>query len=200
MKHITWTYPIVAQTPKEDFILLGKDAGEGEIISVKGNSKIHVLKSIWRENIHVHGRGFPLPELACLFAKKSIYSPHNDTIGARYLTRIVRRLVFNRYDKIITQTEYGKGQLIEAGIKPEKITLIPSVVDYSYFSKPKGGNEFRKRYGLGKEPFVLVVGIRSVKNPLVIANACERSGVKVVMIGPYEKSDLEATWKAKGFE
>jgi len=200
MKHISWNYPIVCQTEKEDFIKTGKDVGGGEILSVKQLSKLSIIKSIWRQEIHAHGRGFPFPEMASVFAKKSVYSPHNDTIGSSWFTRFTRRFVFNRYDKIIAQTEYGKNRLIESGIQKKKIVVIPAAVDYNFFSNPTGGKSFRKKYNLGKDPFILAVGIRALKNPMSILRACERTGVKAVMIGPYKKEDLEKTWKGKGFE
>ncbi|MFH1978392.1 MAG: glycosyltransferase family 4 protein [Candidatus Aenigmatarchaeota archaeon] len=200
MKHLSWAYPIVCQTRKEDFVSIGKDVAGGEMISVKEMSKLSIIKTIWRKDVHAHGRGFPFPELTSIFAKKSIYSPHNDTIGMQKITRLIRRYAFNRYDKIIAQTEYGKQNLIKAGIKKNKIVIIPAAVDYDFFSKPSGGERFRKKHGLGKEPFVLAVGIRPLKNPLVIADACEKAGIKAVFIGPYKKQDLKKTWKSDGFD
>lgn len=200
MKHVSWSYPVVCQTKKEDFIGVCKDAGGGDIISINHNSNLAIIKKIFRQNIHAQGRGFPLPELAAIFAKKSVYSPHNDTIGTKLWIRMIRRFAFNRFDRIIPNTEHGKKKLIKAGIKPEKITVIPLSVDYNLFSRSQGGNNFRKKHKLGKDIFALTTGIRILKNPDVISEACNNAGIKLVMIGPYKKKDLEKTWKGKGFE
>jgi len=199
MKHLSWTYPIVCQTEKEDFIAIGKDAAGGDIIPVKNSTKMNIIKNIWRQDVHAHGRGFPFPELASFFAKKSVYSPHNDTIGTKPFTRLIRRVIINRYDKIITQTEYGKNNLIKNGINRNKIEVIPSAVDYEVFSKTQGGNGFRKKYNISS-PFALAIGIRAVKNPLVIARACEKAGINVVMLGPKKKQAVKAAWKDTGFD
>lgn len=201
MKHLVPFYPAVVQTKKEDFFRIGKDVGGGKIIPVKGRGFFEILKEVRGQNVHAHGRGFPFPELCSLFARKSIYSPINDTLGGKWWTRAVRRFVFNRYEKIICNTDFGRKNFIKGGIKPEKIVVIPNVVDYKFFSKTKGGNEFRKKFGIGrKEKFALSIGIRPLKNPDVIAKACELAGIKSVMVGPYDRGELEKAWKGKGFE
>jgi len=198
MIHLVWHYPVVCQTPKEDFFKVCKDAGSGNIVSAK-HGFVKTLKAIWRKDVHAQGRGFPFPEAACLFARRSVYSPHNDTLGSRWYTKSVRRFIYNRYDKIISQTEYGRLNLIKQGIKKEKIEVIPIPVDYGFFSKPKGSYMFRKKHRLGNKPFALVVGIRSVKNPDVILEACRIAGIKAVMVGPCSQQDANNAWKGMDF-
>ena len=147
--------------------------------------------------MHAHGRGFPFPELSVLFAKKSIYTPFNDKLGQKRWTKIIRRVIFSRYEKILCQTEYGRKSLVNEGLDPKKVIVIPMPVDYDYFSKPSGGKGFRKKHNLGNDPFVITVGIRPMKRPDVIAKACELAGMKAVLVGPYTKSDAERAWKGE---
>lgn len=200
MVHLVWHYPIVCQTPKEDFFKICKDAGGGEIVSAKEMGFFETIRKIWRREVHAQGRGFPFPEAACLFARKSIYSPHNDTLGSRWYTRAVRRFLFNRYDKIVSETDYGRQMLIRQGVRKEKVVALPIPVDYSFFSKPSGGASFRKKHKLGKEPFALVVGIRPVKNPHVILEACRIAGIKAVLVGPCRRDETKRVWKGRGFD
>jgi len=171
-----------------------------QILSVKDNTTLNVIKNILKKDIHAHGRGIPFPELSVFFARKAIYTPYNDTLGQKWRTRLVRRFVFNRYDKICVQTEYGRGLLIKEGIRADKVAVMPMPVDYEYFSKASGGEVFRKKHNLGKDPFVITVGIRPMKRPDIIAKACEAAGIKAVLVGPYKKSDLKKTWKGTGFD
>jgi glycosyltransferase involved in cell wall biosynthesis len=201
LKHVSWAYPIVAQTEKEDFIKICKDAGGGEILSVKKLGHWGTLKRIWRKDVHSNGRGFPFPEMCTFFARRSIYTPYSDTLGMKWWTRATRRFIFNRYDKIVCMTRYGQRNIIKEGINPKKTVYLPLPVDCDYFSKASGGDRFRKKHGLGKnEPFVLMVGIRPVKNSDIVVEACEKAGVRAVLVGPYKRAELEATWKGGGFE
>lgn len=201
MKHVVPFYPVICQTPKEDFFGIGKEVAGGEIISVKEKKFFDIIKEIRGQVVHSHGRGFPFPEMCSLFAKKSIYSPHNDTLGTKAYTRTIRRILFNRYSKIIVQTTYGKRKLVEQGIKEYKITVIPNPIDYKFFSSPKDGAKFREKFGIEKnEKVAISVGIRPVKNPEVIIKACEKSGIRVVLVGPKSKEDANSSWKGSDFD
>ncbi len=195
MKVVASFYPIDT-VEKEDYIKICKDVTGGEIISLNKLGMLEILKAIIGKDVHAHGRGFPFPEASALFSKRSIYTPHFNHIGSGFLGKLMRRFLINRYNKVVAQTEYGRKNYIRDGINPDKITLLPIPVDYKYFSKPFGGLTFKKMYGLKPdEPFALVVGIRPMKNPLVIAKACEKSGIKVVMVGHKDMKHL-----SPGFE
>ncbi len=198
--HLLYHYPIICQTPKEDYFKLCQDAGGGTILPVSRSSRLKILKSITGRTVHAQGRGFPFPELASLFARKSVYSPHNDTLGTKWYTRTARRFVFNRYDRIISETRYGREILIAQGINPRKIAVLPIPVDYGFFSRPHGAAAFRKKHKLGRKPFALAIGMRPVKNPDVIAEACSEAGIKAVFIGPRSAQEAEAAWGSKGFD
>ena len=196
--HLVWHYPVVCQTPKEDFFKLCKDAGGGEIVSSK-KGFWKTVKAVWRKDVHSQGRGFPFPEAACLFAKRSAYSPHNDTLGSRWYTRAARRFLYNRYNVVVSENEYGRHMLVEQGIKADKVKVLPIPVDYDFFSKPSGGDVFRRKHKLGVGPLALVVGIRNVKNPDVILDACKKAGVKAIMVGPCSADDADRTLKGRDF-
>lgn len=173
---------------KEDYFQIGKDVGGGEFLVVNENNFFSIVKKISGKVVHAHGRGFPFPELSCLFAKKTVYTPYNDTLGQKWWTKFIRRFLFNRCERIIVTSEYGKRNLIKECIKPQKIVFIPLPIDYSFFSKPEGGGKFRRRHGLGNnEPFALCVGIRSLKNPEIMMDACKKAGLKIVMVGDTAK-------------
>ncbi len=191
-------YPVVVQTPNEDFFAITKELTNGPIISAKGKGFGELRNAIRDKHVHAHGRGFPFPEAAGLFAKKAVYTPHNDTIGSSWHTRVIRKFLFNRFAKIVCQTEYGKEQFIREGICPEKLTVIPSAVDYDFFSKPSGGAAFRKKYNLPKT-FALAIGLRPLKHPEVMAAACKEAGIDLVLIGPSTEEEVKKTWQQDGF-
>lgn len=189
MKVVVNFYPI--DTPeKEDYFKICADVSGGEIVDVSKNGFLGTAGKIRGQDVHAHGRGMPFPEMSALFSRKSIYTPHFNTIGSSGLGRIIRKFLINRYTKVIAQTEYGRDNYIREGINPEKIEVLPIPVDYQFFSNPAGGAEFRKKFGLGDEPFALVIGIRPMKNPKLIVDACRKAGIKVVMVGFKDKSEI----------
>jgi glycosyltransferase involved in cell wall biosynthesis len=177
--------------PREDYFELIREVCGGEFVSVMENGFFSTIKKIRGDKVHAHGRGLPFPELSSFFAKNSVYTPHNNHLGASGITRFIRKLIFNRYDWIAAQTEYGKRNYISQGVKPEKIVVLPIPVNYDFFSKPTGGDEFRKKYRLGDEPFVLCINARKTKNPEIIIDACKKVGVKVVFVGHKSKEEVQ---------
>ncbi len=194
MKIVVPFYPIDVKG-KEDYFKLAADVTGGEMVSVTGKSNLEIIKKITGEDVHAHGRGFPFPESCGIFAKKSIYTPHFNTIGQTWWTRKARRIVFNRYNKIIALTKYAKNNFIKEGIDSKKIEVLPLPVDFDFFSKNRDGKKFRKKFDLGNEKFVLAVGARGVKNPKVIIDACQKVGIKLVFAGHKNPKDIK-----KGFE
>lgn len=176
--------------PKEDYFELCRDVCGGEFVPVFGKKTGEVASEIRGQNVHAHGRGMPFPELSAFFAKKSVYTPHNNHIGSSNMTRFARRFIFNRYDWVAAQTEYGKRNYIKQGVNPKKIVVLPIPVNYSFFSRPRGGKAFRKKYGLGDEPFVLCINARKTKKPEVIIEACRMAGVRLVFVGHKSKKEV----------
>src|SRR2546428_8867011 len=100
MKIIVPFYPIDIKG-KEDYFKLCADITGGEIVTAQNKKSTDIIKKIRGEKIHAHGRGFPFPESCSLFAKKSVYTPHMNTIGHKRFVRVARRIIFNKYGKII---------------------------------------------------------------------------------------------------
>jgi glycosyltransferase involved in cell wall biosynthesis len=184
MKHIIpfdLPHPIV---PREDYFRLGIDVGGGEFLQADRLGFFAMAKKIWRQDVHAHGRGLPFPEMCGFFAKRSIYTPHNNFIGTRWWIKKIRAFMFNRYTVVIAQTPYGYKNYIRDGLKEGKVRLLPIPVDYGFFSKTSGGPAFRRKYGLGKRQFVLCNGARVSKNPEIIMEACRKAGIALVFIAP----------------
>lgn len=191
MKVVVAFYPIGLR-PKDDYLKISADLTGGEIYPVFGKSNGEITKNIIGQKVHAHGRGLPFPEFSCIFAKRKIYTPHFNVVGVSKKSSMLRPRLWNRYEKIIALTNYAKKNFIKEGIRPEKIEVLPLPIDFDYYSKAKGGEKFRKKFGLEKrEPFVLAAGLRRGKNIDVIARACELAGVKCVMVGWKDKSDVE---------
>jgi glycosyltransferase involved in cell wall biosynthesis len=177
--------------PKEDYFELCRDVCGGDFVSVFGKGPIDVVKEIIGHNVHAHGRGMPFPELSAFFARKSVYTPHNNHLGSSAITRLARKMIFNRYDWIAAQTDYGKRNYIKEGVNPRKIVVLPIPVNYSFFSRPRGGKAFRRMYGLGKDPFVLCINARKTKKPEIIIEACRMAGVRLVFVGHKSKREVQ---------
>lgn len=189
MKIVVPFYPTDVKG-KEDFLKFTADITGGEIISVSDFTKVQLIKKIFGQKIHAHGRGLPFPESSCIFARRKIYTPHYNVVGVTRKSSILRSKLWNRYEKIIALTEYARKNFIREGIVPKKIELLPLCIDFGKYQNLSGGKSFRKKYDLAKnEPFALVIGLRKGKNTDVIANACIKAGVKCVMVGFTKKTD-----------
>lgn len=183
-------YPIDVKG-KEDYMKFMADITGGELVPVANLTNRQIIKKLLGNNVHASGRGLPFPELACLFAKNKIYTPHFNVVGVTKKSSVIRSRLWNRYHKIIALTDYAKRNFIKEGINTKKIEVLTLAIDYKKYQKLNGGKKFRKKYGIGeKEPFVLVVGLRQGKNVDVIAEACIKTGVKCLMVGATEKSHV----------
>ncbi|QQG40208.1 MAG: glycosyltransferase family 4 protein [Candidatus Aenigmatarchaeota archaeon] len=194
MRTLVNFYPIDV-LPREDYMKICADAAGGDIVVVRKGDFFGNVRSVLGQRVHAHGRGFPFPEMAGLFARRSVYTPHFNTVGSSGLARFVRRFLFNRFTYVIAQTAYAKRRYMQDGVDARRIRVLPIPVDYGYFSKPVDGEKFRRKYGLGDKPFALCVGIRAMKNPLVILEACRKAGVTLVATG-FKNADELKTSKA----
>lgn len=195
VKIVVAIYPIDV-VGKEDYLKFTADITDGEIVPTSGIGKTQIVRKILGRKLHVHGRGLPFPETSCLFSSKKIYTPHFNVVGITKKSSMLRSRLWNRYDKVIALTKYAKGNFVKEGISDKKIEILPLPIDYKKYHKASGGAAFRKRFGIGKkEPFALVIGLRKGKNADVIARACNKSGIRCVMVGFMKKTDSVAGYE-----
>ncbi len=187
-------YPIDMR-PRQDYLKICADVTGGDMVKVEGKKFSEIAREIRGHNVHAHGRGFPFPEMGSIFGRRTVYTPHFNNIGSRYLTKKFRKFLFNKYGKVLALTPHGKAGLMADGIDESRIEILPLPIDYKFFSSPRGGKSFRKKFGLGKEKFVLASDMRSVKNPRVIIDACRKAGAKLVYIGGLTKKELRYDWR-----
>jgi len=112
--------------------------------------------------------------------------------------KIVVKRSFKNADKILTITEYLKNDLIEMGIEPKKIYILPNGVDLKTFDPNLyDKNEIKKlRSSFGAEKLVIFSG--SLQDLNIIINSANRvikavPDVKFVIIGDHR--DPNRSWK-----
>jgi len=97
------------------------------------------------------------------------------TSWKKQLLHFRNRVMTTPYDRIIAISEYIKGQLLAAGIPPEKISVRYLGVDTERF-KPDATARQRlaREYALAPDEIVLstVSYLRPIKNPQIIVQAC----------------------------
>jgi D-inositol-3-phosphate glycosyltransferase len=54
------------------------------------------------------------------------------------------------YDAFVCPSEYSKETLIKAGVKPEKVYVVPHGIDFTIFNPSVSGENIKNKYGLGK--------------------------------------------------
>jgi glycosyltransferase involved in cell wall biosynthesis len=72
--------------------------------------------------------------------------------------RRVERFVWNRADAIVTITHYFRDLIIEAGVSPERVHVIPNAVDDQAFGATVDGSSVRKKLKLENSIVVGYVG------------------------------------------
>lgn len=86
-----------------------------------------------------------------------------------FLVRLLTRIAHFLYDRaalIVGVAESTRKILIERGIPPDKIEIIPNGIDPELFSCPAHGAEVRGRYGLGDRFVVSYVGTHGMAHAL----------------------------------
>lgn len=184
MKVLVPFYPLYVSTEREDYFKLCAEITGGDIIPSRNRPAFGIIKKIVRQNVHAQGDGFPFPLLAPLFAKRTVYSFVNNYIGHKWYAVLVRRFLLNMCDIVVVNSEYNRNNFIRQGIKEEKLKILPYPADYEYFSKPEGGEKFREKFGIGRdEKFAMTIGMGYHKNPEIIAEACKKAGIRLVIAG-----------------
>jgi len=196
MKILVPFYPHYASTEKADYFKIAADITGGEIIATDKNGFFSIVRKIRGQDVHGHGRGFPFPQIACFFTRKSVYTFHNNFIGQKWHARVLRRFIFNHYDKIIVQSEFARQNYIKQGIKPEKLSLIPLPIDYKFYSHNKGDEKaFKQQFKIGEnEPFAFSIGTSYHKNPEIIVEACRIAKIRLIIAGYKDKTQAKSIY------
>ena len=72
--------------------------------------------------------------------------------------RRVERFVWNRADAIVTITHYFRDLILEAGVAPERVHVIPNAVDDRAFGTLPDGSALRRKLGLEGKVTIGYVG------------------------------------------
>ncbi len=76
-------------------------------------------------------------------------------IRYKKVTEKVELAVFHAADLIVGNAQALKNELVERGIKPDKIVIIPNGVDAEKFNPNNSGKAIRERYGLAEDDIVV---------------------------------------------
>jgi phosphatidylinositol alpha-1,6-mannosyltransferase len=120
-----------------------------------------------QERIHIVHCGVILPDgMSGWLLKRTFGRPY---VVYTYAKEIVeplpmkelehdRRRALVEADRVVTISRYSRDLLIEQGVSPDRIAVIPPAVDDTRFRPtPHAGWRIRARYGLGKRPLLLTV-------------------------------------------
>ncbi|MHA1981433.1 MAG: glycosyltransferase family 4 protein, partial [Promethearchaeota archaeon] len=133
-------------------------------LSIKSDKLVKPSESV------VHSTYLPYNMLvySLIYAKsygiKSFCTPFFHIENPRYFKEEYWKIL-TYFDGIIACTKVEREYLIEKGINPQKITVIPMGVDYNLYSKPvksKTGKtkSFKNKFGI-KNPFIFYCGYKN---------------------------------------
>lgn len=119
--------------------------------------------------VYLFARGLRKPYVLCPAGTLSIYG-RSKKFKKLYNLLIGKRIIRNAWGLIaISNKEIN--QFCKYGVERKKIVLIPNGIDPSYI-KCADANDFRKKYGIGKSPFIIFVGrLNSIKGPDLLLKA-----------------------------
>jgi len=141
--------------------------------------------------IHAHGinAGFIAVILKIFFKKRIILSTHSvydESIGStkKFIKKFVNPVLLNIFDKILTISDESTKELIEVGVKKEKLQRYTHWVNQDIF-RPYNRDRVRKELNLNYEKIVLFVGrLVSTKGiELLIKVARKLKEIDFVFIG-----------------
>src|SRR6266480_7664235 len=131
---------------------------------------IHALLTTDADIIHCHGYAEGRSELAILLARlcrrKVIFAPHFHTYPYRRPLRelydkTIGRFFFNLSDRVVVFTEHTSQQLLNLGVRHERLRIVPHVSRPEVFALGTDGNEagsLLHEAGVTGNPLILGVG------------------------------------------
>lgn len=85
------------------------------------------------------------------------------------LARSSEHFLYARADHLVVNSPAYQKYLVEKGVSPDKISLVPNGVDASMFDPEATGDSIRKQYGLQDKFIVVYAGAHGMANDLGIA-------------------------------
>lgn len=127
---------------------------------------------------------------SCFFGQYRIFMNHHSTLPKKMWQRMILKFFLKRFHAIKGESEAEKRALIEFGVDPSKIFIIPIPIDYELFSREPTEDEKKKvgqKYGLVPEEKLLLFlcVLREHKRPDTVLKALKilkDRGIKVKLL------------------
>lgn len=122
------------------------------------------------------------------------------------LARWLERAIYRRSAQIIALSPGMRDGIVDAGVAPERITVVPNASDLDLFSPELDGGEFRTRWGLEGKFIALYFGTMGEANDLMqavrAAEVLQQRGeerIAIVLHGKgRQRPELEAFVRERG--
>ena len=108
--------------------------------------------------VHVHLRPYPPSQFAPFFVpQKKALRTFTYLLGSNKAIEILTKFSVTKYDVVFCVTPYEVGIYEKAGVRKEKIRLVPLSIDYGFFSaKAPDIKEAAVKFGFDKSEFVII--------------------------------------------
>lgn len=191
------------------FTIIGRNQKSEEyvnsILVKRFNNPVNLLLELSRQNPDiVYAQGKSFVSFVGLFSRKAIYTPHG-SYGVQHplyiknlILRRITKFLWGNFNKVICITPY-EASVYERFNFNKNYVIIPNAIDYSFFSKPYGKENFLNRYNLSKNnKIILFVGNihGNVKNINILYKAFKLvtkkvKEAKLVLIGKILDQDFQ---------
>lgn len=168
------TFKVESQQPAEemiDGIHVRRIPANGRKGRIWSPAFLRALLTNDADIVHFHGYGEGRRELAILASRLKrqhiVFSPHfhppypAKRLRRKLYDRLIGRHIFNMSDRVIVFTDHTQQQLVELGVKAERLRVVPHVarpeVFASYPGEPAAGSLLRAA-GVTGSPLILGVG------------------------------------------
>lgn len=107
------------------------------------------------------------------------------TIRYRKIAEEIELAVFHAADLIVGNAKALKDELVERGIQPDKIIIVPNGVDADKYTPQNSGADVRKAYGIAEDD--IVVTFVGTFGPWHGASVLAQAAAKIVKMNPRVK-------------
>jgi len=149
--------------PKGCLKRIGACVASADIVHLMGHwSVLNVLSYYFVRRLKKAYVVCPAGSLPIYGRSKLLKQSYNSILG----NRIIRES-----DAVIAVTEGDKETMLEYGVSPEKVVVIPNGVELTC-SDHAGADDFRRKFNLGESPLVLYMGrLNHIKGPDLLLRA-----------------------------